>query len=48
LTTSQELTDTLKNLTEEDFQQYFQAWKDYFQQCVAAKGNYFDADHVEM
>lgn len=41
------VTDVLQDLTEEDFQQCLQGWKDCLQQCVASERIYCK-DHVEL
>jgi len=41
------VTDVLQDLTEEDFQQCLQGWKDCLQQCVASE-RIFCKGHVEL
>jgi hypothetical protein len=41
-------TDTIKTLTEADFQSFYEAWKIRCAKCVASEGCYFEGDIVDL
>jgi hypothetical protein len=42
------VTNTIKTLTEADFQSWYKAWKIHSTKCVASEGCYFEADIVDL
>jgi hypothetical protein len=42
------VTDTIKMLTEADFQSCCEAWKIHWAKGVASEGYYFEADSVDL
>jgi hypothetical protein len=42
------VTDTIKTITEADFQSCHEAWKICWAKCVASKGCYFEGDSVDL
>ena len=40
--------DMLKNIPVKDFQRCYQKWEQRFHRCVAAQGNYFDGDNIDV
>ena len=40
--------DMLKIIPVEDFQRCYQKWERRFQRCVAAQGNYFEGDNIDV
>ena len=42
------VTDMLKTIPVEDFQCCYQKWDQYLHRCVAARGNYFEGDNIDV
>jgi len=42
------VTDELKGILAEAFQHYYEQWKQRLRRCVAAKGNYFEGDNLDL
>ena len=42
------LTDMLKIIPVEDFQRCYQKWEQFLHRCVAAQGNYFEGDNIDV
>ena len=42
------VTDELKGIPAEAFQHYYEQWKQRLLRCVAAQGNYFEADNLDL
>jgi hypothetical protein len=42
------VTDELKAIPVEAFQQLYEQWKQRLRRCVAAKGNYFEGDNLDL
>ena len=42
------ITDMLKTIAVEDFQRCYQKWEQHLYQCVAAQGNYFEGDNIDV
>ena len=42
------VTDILKAIPVEDFQCRYQKWEQLLHRCVAAQGNYFEGDDIEV
>jgi hypothetical protein len=40
----QNATKELRSLPEEDFQKFFQQWKERWAKCVESQGTYFEVD----
>ena len=41
------VTDMLKTIPVEDFQRCYQKWE-HLHRCVAAQGNYFEGDNIDV
>ena len=44
----QSVTDMLKTIPVEDFQRCYQKWEQCLHWCVAAQGNYFEGDNIDV
>jgi hypothetical protein len=42
------VTDELKGIPEEAFQHCYEQWKQRLRRCVAAQGNYFEGDNLDL
>ena len=42
------VTDELKSIPAEVFQHCYEQWKQRLRRCVAAQGNYFEADNLDL
>jgi transposase len=42
------VTDELKGIPAEVFQHCYEQWKQRLRRCVAAQGNYFEGDNVDL
>ena len=42
------LTGMMKTIPVEDFQRCYQKWEQRLHQCVAAQGNYFEGDNIDV
>ena len=42
------VTDELKGIPAEVFQHCYKKWKQCLQRCVAAQGNYFEGDNLDL
>ena len=42
------ITDELKGIPAEAFQHCYEQWKQRLRRCVAAKGNYFEGDNIDL
>ena len=42
------VTDELKGTPEEAFQHCYEQWKQRLRRCVAAQGNYFEGDNIDL
>ena len=42
------VTDMLKTKPVEDFQRCYQKWEQRLHRCVAAQGNYFEGDNIDV
>ena len=42
------VTNMLKAIPIEDFQRCYQKWEQRLHQCVAARGNYFEGDNIDV
>ena len=42
------VTDMLKTIPFEDFQRCYQKWEQRLHRCVAAQGNYFEGDNIDV
>lgn len=42
------VTDMLKTISVEDFQRCYQQWEQRLHRCVAAQGNYFEGDNIDV
>jgi hypothetical protein len=41
-------TDTMKNLTEDDFHSCYEAWEIRWTKCAASEGYYLEGDNVDL
>jgi histone-lysine N-methyltransferase SETMAR len=44
----QSVTDELKGILAEAFQHCYDQWKQRLRRCVAAQGNYFEGDNLDL
>jgi hypothetical protein len=42
----EKMTEALKGITLQEFQDCFEKWKTRFDQCIASNGQYFEGDSV--
>jgi hypothetical protein len=42
------VADMLKTIPVEDLQRCYQKWEQRFHRCVAAQGNYFEEDKIDV
>jgi uncharacterized protein YukE len=42
------ITDELKGIPAEAFQHCYKQWKQNLHHCVAAQGNYFEGDNLDL
>ena len=42
------VSDMLKTIPVEDFQHCWQKWEQCLHRCVAAQGNYFEGDNIDV
>ena len=42
------VTDELKGISAEAFQHWYKQWKQRLRRCVAAQGNYFEGDNLDL
>jgi len=42
------VTDKLKGIPAEAFQHCYEQWKQRSRRCVAAQGNYFEGDNLDL
>jgi len=42
------VTDELKGIPAETFQHCYEEWKQRLRRCVAAQGNYFEGDNLDL
>jgi len=42
------VTDELKRISTEAFQHCYEQWKQRLRRCVAAQGNYFEGDNLDL
>jgi len=42
------VTDELKGIPAEAFQHCYEQWKQRLRRCVAAQGNYFERDNLDL
>jgi len=42
------VTDELKGIPAEALQNYYEQWKQRLRRCVAAQGNYFEGDNLDL
>jgi hypothetical protein len=42
------VTDELKGIPAEAFQHCYEQWKQRLRRCVAAKGNYFEGENLDL
>jgi len=42
------VTDELKGIPAEAFQHWYEQWKQCLRRCVAAQGNYFEGENLDL
>jgi hypothetical protein len=42
------VTDELKGIPAEALQHCYEQWKQHLRRCVAAQGNYFEGDNLDL
>ena len=42
------VTNMLKTKPDEDFQRCYQKWEQRLHRCIAAQGNYFEGDKIDV
>ena len=48
VTIKSETTSLLKGLREDEFQGFFQQWKQRWDKCIVSNGEYFEGDHNDV